>query len=155
MFIALGVLFPILFHAIGAGSVLLPMFWPVAVAAFYLSVPAALAVALITPLLSTLLTGMPPLSPPIMQLIMVELLVLTALTGYFHHQRKWGLFWPLLTGLFFSRLTLFVAAVPLAEILGLPPRLASGVIVLQGMPGVFIMLIIIPLLVNQISQKRF
>jgi hypothetical protein len=154
MFIALGVLFPILFHAIGAGSIFLPMFWPVALATFYLSVPVAAAVALITPLLSTLLTGMPPLSPPIMHLIMVELTVLAGVTGYLHHHHRWSLFWSLTAGLFVSRIALFIATVPMAELLGLPPALTSGIMVVKGLPGIVLMLFIIPVFINRTTNKR-
>ena len=65
LFIALGILFPIVFHAFGqtAGQVFLPMHIPVLLAGFFLLPGYAAIVGLITPLLSSVLTGMPPLYP--------------------------------------------------------------------------------------------
>src|SRR6056297_3524954 len=69
LFIALGLLVPMLFHAVGgAGPVFLPMHLPVLVGGFILSPKFAVLVGLSTPLLSSVLTGMPVLMPmaPIM-----------------------------------------------------------------------------------------
>ena len=63
-FIALGLILPMLFHlAGGMGVVFLPMHLPVLLAGFFLGPRFGLLVGIITPLLSSLLTGMPPLLP--------------------------------------------------------------------------------------------
>ena len=153
LFIALGVLLPILFHSLGIGSVFLPMFWPIALCAYFLSVPYALAVGVITPILSTLLTGMPPLSPPIVYIMIFELAFLSGISSFLYHKTHLGIFWSLFTGLMISRLVLFLTVIPLATILGLPPQLASLVTVLKGLPGIIVILITIPIFVSRLKHE--
>lgn len=153
MFMALGILLPIVFHAVGMGSIFLPMFWPVAMSAFYLPFAYAVAVGLLTPVLSTLLTGMPPISPPILYLMIFELGFLAGITNIAYRHTRWGIFWSLLLGLSVSRTVLFLAVIPLASLLGLPPKLASIAIVVKGIPGVIIILLVIPLLVNRLKRE--
>lgn len=153
MFIALGVLMPIVFHGVGLGSIFLPMFWPVAAAAFFLPVSFAILVGILTPLVSFLFTGMPPISPPILYIMIFELLSLSLVTSLLYHKTRWGIFWPLLAGLLCSRIVLFFITIPLASILGLPSKIASTAYVLQGMPGIVLILIIISLLINRMKHE--
>ena len=153
MFVALGVLFPMLFHGVGLGSIFLPMFWPVAAAGFFVPIPMALAVAVITPLISSLFTGMPPISPPIMQIMVLQLAGLAVTIGLLHRNTSFSLFVSLLAGLVVSQVILFVLVIPLAALLGLPPRLASISIVLKGLPGIASMLIALPLLLSRLLKQ--
>ncbi len=153
MFMAFGVLFPMLFHGLGLGSIFLPMFWPVAAAAFFLDAPLAIAVALLAPVLSSMITGMPPVSPPILQVMMAELFFLAAATSLFYTRTRWGIFWPLLIGLLLSRIVLFLTVIALAPLLGLPPTMFSVTMVVQGMPGVVAILILLPIVMNRIKHE--
>jgi len=63
LFTAIGLLLPVIFHAFGMGSTFLPMHIPVLLAGFVVSIPFAIAVGIVTPILSSLLTGMPPMFP--------------------------------------------------------------------------------------------
>lgn len=152
MFMALAVLFPMLFHAVGAGSVFLPMFWPVLAAAFFLNLPFALTVGILSPIVSTMLTGMPPISPPILHIIIIELSVLAVVTNLLYRNTSWGVFWPALIGLLLSRIILFLVVLIIAPLLGLPPQIFSTALVLQGIPGVVAMLIVIPIIVSRIKH---
>ena len=67
-----GVLLPLLFHLLGNASVFLPMHIPIMIGGFILSWPYALAVAILTPLLNCIFTGMPG---PIYLLYMIPELV--------------------------------------------------------------------------------
>lgn len=61
VFIALGVVLPLLFHSIPkSGSILLPMHIPVLLCGLVCGWPYGLACGILTPLLSSQLTGMPP-----------------------------------------------------------------------------------------------
>jgi len=61
MFIAIGVVLPLAFHAIpNAGRVFLPMHIPILLCGIIVGFPYGLACGIITPLLSSLFTGMPP-----------------------------------------------------------------------------------------------
>ncbi len=63
-FIAMGVFFPILFHWIGISSfIFLPMHLPVMLCGFICGPGFGLLCGVLTPLLSSIFTGMPPLYP--------------------------------------------------------------------------------------------
>lgn len=152
MFIALGILFPILFHSVGVGNIFLPMFWPVATSAFFLPILYTIAVGTLTPLVSSLVTGMPPISPPIVYIMMLELAFLSGTTSFLYQWTRWGLFWLLFVGLFVSRAVLFLSAASFAPILGLPPNLVSTGSVIQGIPGVIAILILVPIIVKRVKN---
>lgn len=153
MFVALAVLFPMLFHAVGLGATFLPMFWPIAAAAFFLNLPLALGVAILAPLLSSMMTGMPPISPPILHVMTVEFIFLTVTLYLLYHRTKLGLFWIQLIGLLVSRFVLFLMVMVLAPILGLSGKFFSIGSVLMGMPGVLTILIVVPIFLNRIKRE--
>lgn len=65
LFGALGIVVPIAFHALGPGMgpIWLPMYLPLLALGLLASWRTALIVGLITPILSSVLTGMPPIAP--------------------------------------------------------------------------------------------
>ena len=154
LFIALGILFPILFHGIGMGPILLPMFWPLAAAAFFLPVAHSAAIGALTPVLSSMLTGMPPISPPILHVLLFELLALTGMTALLYRRLGWAPFPALLGGLAASRLVLFVVVLFLAPLFGLPPAVFSFAFLFKGIPGTLLILGLIPILVGRIKGEK-
>ena len=71
---ALGLMLPVGFHALGwGGKVFLPMHLPIVVAGFLVSPATAISLGVAVPFLSSVLTGMPPLAPPIAPLMALEL----------------------------------------------------------------------------------
>jgi len=61
LFIALGIILPMAFHAIpNAGGIFLPMHIPVLLCGIVCGFPLGIVCGILTPLLSSLLTGMPP-----------------------------------------------------------------------------------------------
>src|SRR6056297_2096515 len=90
LFIALGVVIPIAFHALGGGklgSVFLPMYLPVLACAMLVSPPIAAAVGLLTPTLSSALTGMPPILPTLPMMV-AELVVMATLASVLHRRLR-------------------------------------------------------------------
>jgi hypothetical protein len=93
--IAFGILLPMTVHAIpDGGKMFLPMHLPVMMAAFFLPWYWAMAVGVATPLISSLLTGMPPMAPiPMVIIMMVELagyaLVISLLKDRVVSPRRW------------------------------------------------------------------
>jgi hypothetical protein len=152
MFLALGILFPLLFHAVGLGSVFLPMFWPVAAAGFFLPFPTAVLVGILPPVLSFLLTGMPPVSPPVLHVMAAELVCLSGAVSLIRSRTRWGTFWILLLSLILSRTVLFFTAKILAPFFDLPAKWISFASVLKGLPGVVVMLFLIPVIVGRINH---
>lgn len=147
LFIAMGVVFPILFHMTGLGKMFLPMFWPVAASAFFLSVPFLCMVSVLTPLVSLLLTGMPPI--PILQLMMVEMAVMTLSIRVLYQKRTLGTVWIVGIGLFLSRCITYFAAGFIGPLIGLPADVYSISRILTGIPGVIAIWVIIPILINR------
>ena len=63
LFIALGVVVPLLFHSVpNAGRVFLPMHIPILLCGMICGFPYGAVCGLLTPLMSSLLTGMPPVA---------------------------------------------------------------------------------------------
>ena len=152
MFIALSVLFPIVFHAVGLGAVFLPIFLPIAASIFFLPMVFVTAVAVLSPVLSFLFTGMPPISPPILYIMICELLVLVMVSKFLLNRSRLGIFWVLLFGLTASRIVLFVLVTGFAALLRLPEQFTSVIWIARGVPGVIMILIVVPVLVQRISN---
>ena len=156
MFIALGILTPIVFHAIGLGKIFLPMFWPVAASIFFLPVPFAVLVGVLTPVLSFLLMGMPPVSPPILYRMMIELLFLTLCTGLLYRNAKMGVVFSLLIGLLGSRVVTFLLTLLLRPFYGFDLQKAvkaASVEIGFSMAGIGTILVLIPFLINRIKHE--
>jgi len=154
LIITLGIVIPIAFHAIGMGSVFLPMYWPLATGAFFLFPRWAIVTGIITPTLSFVLTGMPPVSPPILPVMIAELTILTFTISYLNQKETLGVLWILMIGLVLSKLILFVAAWLISPVIGLPPELISISSVIHGLPGTVVILILVPLIVKRLINKN-
>lgn len=153
LFIALGVLLPIVFHAVGLGSIFLPMLLPVAVSAYFLPVSVAACVGAITPLVSALLTGMPPLSPPIAQVMVFECAALAICAAWLHRNKRLPVIISLLSGLLVSRIVLLLLSFLLMPLLGLPAQVFSWFFVIKGTPGIIMIMVLVPLVVRYLQPK--
>ena len=87
LFITMGLVFPVIFHYFGLGKSFLPMHIPVLLAGFMLSLPYAIAVGAITPVLSFVLTGMPPLFP-VLPYMFFELMAYAAVANLLSRRIK-------------------------------------------------------------------
>lgn len=153
MFMALGLLLPILFHTLGLGKMFLPMYWPIIGGAFFLSLPYAIAIAVFTPFMSSILTGMPPMAPPVMQIVVVELTFMVLIINVLHRATKLGALFILLIVLLISRIVLIFLLRILAPYLGLPPALLSWSAVLASLPGLTLIVILISLLITRFKRE--
>lgn len=151
LFIALGVIVPILFHMVGLGSFMLPMFWPLCLGAFFLSPMLSILIGILTPLVSMLLTGMPP--APISYLMAPELAAACGLISVLRMKTGLGSFWILMTGLLASWAVMFVLTAGLAPLIGLPGRTAGVVRILKGLPGLLTMLVLLPFLLARMKKQ--
>lgn len=161
MFIALGVLFPMVFHFFGqtAGQVFLPMHIPVLLAGFFVMPGYAAIVGFVTPLLSSVLTGMPPLYP-MAALMAVELCVYAlaaSLTYRWLSQKGWKKIAAVLVSLIIAmaagRIAAGLGVWALVGLLGAqmasPVAYISGGIV-TGLPGIAIQIVLIPAVVMSV-----
>lgn len=151
LFIAMGILIPVLFHMIGLGGVFLPMFWPIAVCGFFLPLQYAVIVGALTPILSSLMTGMPP--QPILYKMIFELAFLSGAISLFYTKTRLGSIWIVLAGIVLSRIVLLIGSVAIAPILGLPPEWYAIASLFKSIPGIIILLIVIPVIIKKIKGK--
>jgi hypothetical protein len=153
LFATLGVIFPVFFHFTGLGSAFLPMFIPVIMGSMLLPPSLAATIAVATPLVSFLFTGMPPLYPPILVLVVVELLAVSLLSSLLYYVKNYSVWVTLIIAMGTDRLILFGFVYVLAGQLGFPERFYSAGAVLYGLPGILLIFLIIPLTLNFLKQR--
>lgn len=151
---AFGVILPFLFHIFGAaGSVFLPMHIPVMIAGLLLGTRWGLLVGGMTPVLSNLLTGMPP-AIPVLPVMAAELAVYGWMGGYLHQERRLPL-WPALIGAMVAgRAAAMLAAFCIVSLLHVtlsPFVYITGAIV-QGLPGIALQLAVVPVFVDKLER---
>lgn len=154
LFLACGLLLPIAFHTFGmAGKIFLPMHIPVLMTGLLLGWKQGLCIGFFTPILSSILTGMPPLYPmaPIMA---VELALYGAAGGYLHHNRQLSPLLSLAGALIAGRLGVALMLAIFAETLQikLSPWIYVLVSAANGSVGIGIQLLCIPPLVNKLEK---
>ena len=152
VFCAFGILFPLLFHFIALGSVFLPMFLPLLIVGFLVDLPLAIVVGAMTPIVSSVTTGMPPLSPPIAPLMAIEGAVLAGTASLLYRKFHLNIWVTMIAAIASERFILFVAAFLFAPVLGIPGEVLSLVSVVKGFPGVIMLLIVTPIAVKKIES---
>ncbi|WP_455256566.1 ECF transporter S component [Peptoniphilus asaccharolyticus] len=156
LFIALGVVLPMVFHAIGAGPVFLPMHIPVLLAGFFLSVPYAALVGILTPILSSVITGMPPMFP-VLPFMVFELLTYGVVVSYMYRKMKVNIFVALISAMVAGRIAAGIVVWVLATFfmakLPAPTVFITGAIA-KGIPGIIIQLVFIPAIVYMLKKQK-
>jgi uncharacterized membrane protein len=145
--IALGLLFPTAFHAVGLGKALLPMHIPVLMCGFLTDPHTGLLVGALTPLLSAFLTGMPVLAPPVAQAMMVELGIYGFLASVLHRRRGMRVYPALVLTMVAGRLAYGVLGALVFRFLGLGAipllyPISAGLV--AAVPGLLLQLAIVP-----------
>lgn len=153
MFVALGVLFPQMFHVLGVGSTFLPIFLPVLAVAILLPVRTALTVALLTPLASWMLTGMPPLSPPILPLMLIELPATAAVVNILRRGLRWPVSAAVAGAMIADRAVLSLLVVAVTRIAGVDHPLLGPATVVAGIPGVILAIVVLPPSIAVIERR--
>lgn len=149
LFIAMGLLLPILFHMIGSGPVFLPMHIPILLAGFLAGPGVGLTAGLITPGLSSILTGMPLLPQAVAMTF--ELGAFGFFAGYLYRQLNKPLVWSLIMSMLGGRVIyglLGALVLPLFGMDSIPIWAPLTVGVATGWPGILIQLIIVPAVVS-------
>jgi thiamine transporter ThiT len=153
--IALGLVLPILFHMIGAGSVFLPMHIPVLLCGLLFGWQYGAVCGFIVPLLSSLLTGMPPIFPTAAAM-MLELCAYGLLTGLFYQKLRWNVYPALLCAMLGGRI---VSGVANAVFYGMADKsygfaaFLSGAFV-RAVPGIVIQIVVIPVIVLALEKAN-
>ncbi len=153
---ALCVVLPIAFHSIpNAGSVFLPMHIPVLLCGMLCAWPYGLAVGLLGPLLSSILTGMPPAA--VLPAMMVECALYGMTSGlvlkYVHTGKLYGdLYLALVAAMLVGRI-----GSGIAKALIFSPGMALSVWVtssfVTAVPGIVIQLVFLPTVVAALMRS--
>ncbi len=156
--VALGVVLPIVFHSIAnAGSIFLPMHIPVLLCGLICGWPFGLACGIATPLLSSLITGMPPVA--FLPSMLCELAVYGLVSGLLMRWIKTkrlvlDLYLSLIGAMLAGRLVfgLLNALVFRAGAYSLPVWTAAAFV--TALPGIVIQLVIVPMLVLALKKAK-
>ena len=143
LLIAIGLIIPAIFHSAGiAGKVFLPMHIPVLLGGFLLPPIYALLVGMVTPIISSILTGMPPVFP--MALIMMFELGIYGLAASF--------IFSMLAGRVMAGLVVYILSLAFGiKTLGEPIMFVKTGAVL-AIPGILIQVVLIPVLMYAINK---
>ncbi len=154
VFIAAGIVFPLIFHLLGdIGKIFLPMHVAVITAGFFLPPLYAGLIGLITPVLSSLVTGMPVLYPiaPIMAVELCVYGLAVSLSGAAGLKRVYP---RLIIAMVLGRLAAGLAVFVMGAGLGLRMSAPSymKMIVITGFPGILSHLLLIPVIVSALKK---
>ena len=155
LYLALGVVLPLGFHAFGVGGrVFLPMHFPVLLAGFLVGPASGLMVGLLAPILSHLLTGMPPSYAVL--LMSLELSIYGLIAGLAFVRLRLNIYVALLSAMVIGRIMFGVGLLPLALFMELPYDMTYFLssVIIAGLPGIVVQLAIIPILVAGIKRRR-
>lgn len=156
LFIALGVVLPIVFHSFSVlgGRMFLPMHIPVLIAGLFLGPSSGLLVGLVCPILSFLLTGMPP--PDKIITMTLELPLYGLAGGIAYRSLRIPLLISLLLALIVGRLAYAFGLVIIGQFLALPftPLQFLQYSTIVGIWGIILQFVIIPPVVKGLEKVR-
>ena len=156
LYLALSVLLPIGFHALGMGGrVFLPMHIPVLLAGFLMGPVGGVVVGLLAPLLSYLTTGMPPTyAVPLMSM---ELPMYGLVAGIAYRKLHLNVYIALIASMLVGRLMFGLGLFALGLFMDLPYTasafFASGGALWSGLPGIAVQLVLVPIVVAALNRK--
>ncbi|MBS6340005.1 MAG: ECF transporter S component [Eubacterium limosum] len=153
--IALGLILPQVFHLIGAGPVFLPMHIPVLLCGLCFGWPFGLICGVVTPLLSSVMTGMPPLFPTGTAMVF-ELAAYGALSGLLYRKFRQNIYLSLIAAMFGGRVVSGLASAIFYGVAGKAYGLQiflTGAFV-TGLPGIILQILIVPVLVIVLEKSR-
>lgn len=156
LLIALGLVLPMAFHLFKAGGpVFLPMHIPVLLGGMILSPVFALLVGVLTPIVSNLLTSMPPLMP-MLPIMIVELGLYGLVASISRKKLNLNVFISLIISMIIGRigagLVVYVMTSVFAVQFAPPIAFVIGGIS-KGIPGIIIQLIFIPIIVKAVEKS--
>jgi LytS/YehU family sensor histidine kinase len=153
LLLAVGLIFHSLFGAAG-GQMFLPMHYAVLLGGLLLGPVAGAFLGIVTPLLSTLMTGMPLVAilPP----MVVELAVYGLVAGLAHRRWRLAPLWALLLAMVAGRIALGLAVALLGPFIGLKAEPVAYVLasIVSGLPGIAAQIVVIPLLLARGRLER-
>lgn len=154
LLLALGLIIPSIFHSSGiSGKVFLPMHIPVLLGGFLLPPLFAMFLGMLTPILSSLMTGMPELFP--MGVIMLFELGIYGLTASLLYRKfRMSTIVSLVISMVIGRIVAGIIVFLLIVLftIEMDPIIFIKAGVITGLPGIIIQLILIPTLMYGINR---
>lgn len=159
LFIALGVLLPQVFHVLGGpglGVTFLPMHIPVLLAGFVLGPVEGLLIGTITPIISHLITGGVMPAIPMLYFMIIELGAYGMTASLLHRRYKCPIYVTLIGSMIIGRIIRGGVFVIIVKVFGisLPSQMGIGVAIVQGIPGIILQLITIPIMLVLVEKGR-
>ncbi|NLU10962.1 MAG: ECF transporter S component [Tepidanaerobacter acetatoxydans] len=156
VFTAFGIVLPMMFHVLGLGSTFLPMHIPVLLSGFFLDAPVAGAVGALTPILSSVFTGMPP-AFPVMPYMVFELAAYGYMTSFMYRKLRQNVYVSLVGSMVLGRIVSGIAVWVLTAFFGAKfptPVAFIAASITNGLPGIAIQLIFIPAVVLLLKKYQ-
>ena len=150
---ALGLVLPLLLHPFGLGSLLMPIFLPLLIAAGTLRLQVGLTLALAVPLISSLLTGMPPIFPPIVFMMMLEAFFMALWLYWSYQKNHWNLTASLILTFIIQRAVRVVFIIALGRFMSLPESWLIIPALIWGYPGALIQIGMIPWIIKELERS--
>jgi riboflavin transporter FmnP len=153
LFISLGIILPFFFHQFGlAGRIFSPMHFPVFFAGILLGPVSGAVVGFLSPILSFLLTGMPP--PYAVPLMALELPTYGFTIGLFYRHLKFPLLLSLILSMAAGRCAFALGIFILSTLIELPISFSSFLEAsfITGLPGIILQLLLIPALSHRLRK---
>lgn len=156
--IALGIVLPVAFHSVAnAGSIFLPMHIPVLLCGLVCGWPYGLACGVITPLLSSVITGMPPLA--YLPSMLCELAVYGFASGLLMRYVKTGklladLYVSLAGAMLLGRLVFGLLNALIFRAGDYSVAMWTTAAFVTALPGILIQLAVIPVLVLALKKSK-
>ena len=156
LFLALGLILPIAFHGFGMlGQLLLPMHIPVLLCGFILGKRYGAIVGFLTPLLSSLFTGMPPIYPTAVAMAL-ELAVYGYASGYLYKKKNINIILSLVIAMILGRFVSGVANLILLSMGGKPYAFSMFITAsfIKPVWGIVLQLVAIPVIIKALEKAK-
>lgn len=144
LFAALALTLPFGFHMVGLGAMFQPMLLPIFYLGFLTRLRVVLSVAIIAPALSCLLTGMPPLYPPVILVVMIEGIFLGGSASLLTHYLKTNFWISLFASEAIGKLAAVIITMIISKAFNLPQMVAGFALIIYTIPAIILQLTVIP-----------
>lgn len=151
---AMAILLPMAFHAAGLGSYFLPMLLPLLLNGFLSSLPWAVLAGALAPWISALLTGMPPVYPPVALIMSIEGIVLAGTASLLFRLLNHRIWPALLAAIAADRAVSFLLTWAMASRFGISPKIAAFGTFIEALPGVALQIAVVPLVIRALRNRR-
>jgi hypothetical protein len=151
---AFGIILPIVFHMVGLGNKFLPMLLPILLNGFLSLLPWAALTGALVPVAGGLFTGMPPFYPPIALVMSIEGAIMAAAAAVIYRISKPRIWPALVVAVALDRVVSAALMGLIAGRFGLPPAVISTASLIQGLPGVALQLVVVPLVVRGLRARK-